>query len=111
MLRLTELKLPLDHGEDALKRAILKRLDVKPSELRAFAVFRRGYDARKKHDIALVYTVDVDVGDESAVLQRLRGDRHVGTTPDLTYRPAAHAPAHLKSRPVVIGLGPCGLFA
>src|ERR1700744_5454627 len=100
MLRLTELKLPLDHGEDALRRAVVKRLGVKPEELRGFTVFRRGYDARKKHDIALVYTVDVDVADEAALMRRLAGDRHVAPTPDLAYRPVAQAPATLKLRPV-----------
>ncbi len=111
MLRLTELKLPLDHGEDALRQAIIKRLGLKAGDLRGFTVFRRGYDARKSHDIALVYTVDVDVNDEDAVLKGAHKDRHLGPTPDLTYRFAARAPEYLTTRPVVIGLGPCGLFA
>ena len=111
MLRLTEIKLPLDHGENALRQAILKRLALKAADLRSFSIFRRGYDARKSHEIALVYTVDVDVENEAAVLKRAHKDRHVGPTPDLTYHFSAHAAENQPTRPVVIGLGPCGLFA
>ncbi len=111
MLRLTELKLPLDHADGALRQAILKRLGVKDTELRGFTVFRRGHDARKPTDIALVYTIDVEVDNEATILKRSRGDRHIGPTPDLTYRPVAEAPKDLPLRPIVIGLGPCGLFA
>ena len=109
MLRLTELKLPLDHGEDALKRAILKRLAIKPGALRGHTVFRRGFDARRTSDISLIYTVDVDVADEAALLARkIKG---VAVTPDTSYHHVAAAPPKLTHRPVVIGMGPCGLFA
>ena len=111
MLRLTDLKLPLDHPPGALAEAIGARLGLPAAALRGFTVFRRGYDARKRGAIALVYTLDVDVADEAAVLARLAGDRHVQPTPDTRYRPVARAPARLAHRPVVVGFGPCGLFA
>ena len=111
MLRLTELKLPLDHGENALRQAILKRLGLKAGDLLSFTVSRRGYDARKSDDITLVYTVDLEVSDEAAVLKRAAKDRRLSLTPDLTYHFAARAPETLATRPVVIGMGPCGLFA
>jgi hypothetical protein len=111
MLRLTEIKLPLDHPDAALKAAVLQRLGIPESELIRYTVFRRGHDARKKSDIHFVYTVDCEVRDEKAVLKRLHGDRHVSVTPDMAYRYVAQAPANLEERPVVIGLGPCGLFA
>jgi len=111
MLRLTEIKLPLDHPEAALKAALLQRLGLPEAALLGYTVFRRGFDARKKSDIHFVYTLDVDVKDEPAVLKRLRDDRHVTTTPDMAYRYVAQAPAGLEERPVVIGMGPCGLFA
>ena len=111
MLRLSEIKLPLDHGPEALKNAVLKRLRVPAHALKSFAVFKRGADARKKSAIQFVYIVDADVEDEAAVLKRLNGDPHVGPTPDLEYRFVAHAPQRLKMRPIVIGAGPCGLFA
>ncbi len=111
MLRLTELKLPLDHGDADLQAAILKRLGIKAAELLGYTIFRRGYDARKRTAIVFIYTVDLELRDEAAVLKRLRGDRHLGPTPDMAYRFVAKAPANFSNRPLVIGAGPCGLFA
>ena len=110
MLRLTELKLPLDHAEDALRTALLKRLGIAPSELVSFSVFRRGVDARKKSAIALIYTLDFEVSNEAALLRRLKGDRNVSLAPDMDYRFVTRAPPS-SPRPVVIGTGPCGLLA
>ena len=111
MLRLTEVKLPLDHPPEALRNAVLARLAVGDGELEHVTVVRRGWDARRKSSIQLIYTLDVGVRDESSVLARLAGDRHVGPAPDPTYRPVAKAPAMLTTRPVVVGSGPCGLLA
>ena len=111
MLRLTEVKLPLDHPEDALKAAVLKRLGIPEHELIRFELHRRGYDARKRGQIALVYTLDVEVTREAAVLKRLAGDKHVGPRPDMAYQFVAKAPPGFDNRPVVIGAGPCGLLA
>lgn len=111
MLRLTEVKLPLDHPEGTLRAAICQRLGIKDGELVNFSIFRRGYDARKKSAIILIYTLDVEVCNEAAVLKRLKGERTVMPSPDTTYRFVAQAPAELPTRPVVIGTGPCGLLA
>jgi uncharacterized FAD-dependent dehydrogenase len=109
MLRLTDIQLPLDHEEAALRDAILKRLGIAADALRGFTIFRRSYDARKKAAIVLIYSVDVDLVDETAALAR--GKDHVVPTPDTTYRFVARAPANLPKRPVVIGTGPCGILA
>lgn len=115
MLRLTELKLPLDHPEGAIEAAVCARLALRADELRAVQVARRAWDARKKSDIHLVYSVDLEVTDEAALLRRAARDkvlaRTLGPTPDTSYRHVAHAPAGGWKRPVVIGTGPCGLFA
>ena len=111
MLRLTDVQLPLDHSEDALVAAIFARLGIARDELLAHTVFRRGYDARKKHAISLVYTLDVAVRDEAQVLRRMKRDRHVSVAPDTGYKFVAQAPAGLRPRPIVIGFGPCGIFA
>jgi uncharacterized FAD-dependent dehydrogenase len=111
MLRLTELKLPLDHPPAAIEQAILERLAVPPAALLSHAIFRRAHDARRKPMIGLIYTVDVELADESAVRARLASDPRVQTTPDTSYRFVARAPADLRLRPVVIGAGPCGLLA
>jgi uncharacterized FAD-dependent dehydrogenase len=111
VLRITELKLPLDHTDDDLKAAILKRLGVDAADLVGYTVFRRGYDARKRSDIVFIYSVDVELRQESAVVARRAGDAHIRPTPDMRYRYVAQAPAGFTNRPVVIGAGPCGLFA
>jgi uncharacterized FAD-dependent dehydrogenase len=111
-MRLTELKLPLDHSTEDLRNAILKRLGIAAQELGGYTIFRRGHDARKPSAIVFIYTLDVELDDEAAVQKRLRGDRTVGPTPDMAYRFVAQAPqAPAWPRPVVIGTGPCGLFA
>jgi len=111
LIRITELSLPLDHPGDALRKAIVRRLGIADADLLDFTVFRRGYDARRKGAISFVYTIDLQVRDEAAVLSRLRQDRHVGPAPDTRYRYVARAPEGLRERPVIVGFGPCGLFA
>jgi uncharacterized FAD-dependent dehydrogenase len=112
MLRLSGLSLPLDHEADALPAAICARLDIGAEELRNFTVYRRGNDARKRTAILLVYTVDVELADEAPVLERFAGDKDVRPTPDMEYRFVAKAPEGWSGlRPVVVGAGPCGLFA
>ena len=110
MIRLTELRLPLNHAEDALRAAVLARLGIADAALRAMQVFRRGYDARKPQAIMLVYTLDVDVADEAAILARHAGDQRIGPAPDTAYRFVARAPEGIR-RPVVVGTGPCGFMA
>jgi len=111
MLRLTEIKLPLDHPPHAIHDAIIKRLGIRVDELKGFTLFRRGYDARKPSAILFVYTLDVEVANETKVLLRFKNDMHVKVAPDTRYHPVAQAPKGLAERPVVIGTGPCGLFA
>jgi uncharacterized FAD-dependent dehydrogenase len=116
MLRITELRLPLDHAEGALRPAILARLGLKDAQLQAFTIFKRSYDARKKSAIVLIYTLDCELADEAleaATLKHFAGDQHIRPTPDTRYRFVGHAsagaqPAH---RPLVVGFGPCGIFA
>jgi hypothetical protein len=111
MLRLTEIKLPLGHHADELPAAILQRLAIGAEDLLNFTVFRRGYDARKPSSISLIYTLDVEVRNEAALLKQLKGTPHIAPSPDTSYHFVAHAPDNFSERPVVIGTGPCGLFA
>ncbi|HQT72880.1 MAG TPA: NAD(P)/FAD-dependent oxidoreductase [Acidiphilium sp.] len=109
MIRLTEIRLPLDHTPDALRDAVLARLGIGEAALRGFTVFRRAVDARRKAAIVLTYTIDVEAKDEAELLARHAASRHVGPTPDIGYRlPRSRPPAR---RPIVIGTGPCGIFA
>eukprot|EP01037_Dinobryon_pediforme_P014509 gene14509-14631_t len=111
MLRLTELTLPIDHPPEALRTAAAERLGVTESGIVSFVIARRAHDARRKSAILMVYTLDVEVENEAAVLRGLSSDAKVRPTPDTTYRPVAAASGRASLRPVVIGAGPCGLFA
>ncbi|MCS0592217.1 NAD(P)/FAD-dependent oxidoreductase [Massilia norwichensis] len=111
MLRIAELKLPLDHPEPALRQAVLTRLGIGEDELIDFTVFKRSYDARKRSAIVLIYALDVQVKNEEQVLKRLRDDRQIAPSPDTAYKFVTSAkPAPGTPRPVVVGMGPCGLF-
>jgi uncharacterized FAD-dependent dehydrogenase len=111
MLRLTDIKLPLDHDEQALELAILSKLNISKSELLSFDLFKRGYDARNNRNIQLIYTLDVEVEKQEELLAQFSRDPQVRVTPDMRYKFVAQAPADPTHRPVVVGLGPCGLFA
>ena len=111
MLRLTEIRLALDHSGDALKAAIVRALGISEPELLGYRIRRRGYDARKSGEVVFVYTLDAEVRDEATLLQRIEHSQHIRKAPDETYHYPVQAPANIKTRPVVIGTGPCGLFA
>jgi len=117
MIRITELSLPWGdpadpRTQDALRRAILQRLKIEASDLLGFTVFKRSHDARRKdREIAFVYTLDVEVQDEDHVLAKHRNDRHVAVAPDISFRPPPRAANPGEDRPIVVGFGPCGVFA
>ena len=115
MLRINELRLPLNHAEAELRPAVVQRLGIEDSALKSFTVFKRSYDARKKSAMLLIYTVDCELEDEAAVLASHLGDHQIKPTPDTSYKFVGHAPADFhageRPRPVVIGFGPCGIFA
>jgi len=110
MIRITNLQLPLDHDETALSQAVLKRLSITAEELVDTVVHRRGYDARKKSKIVLIYTLDVNTTKNDALLATFAEDQLIKATPDMSYKFVAHAPAEITDRPLVIGFGPCGLL-
>jgi uncharacterized protein len=114
-IRLTEIKLPLDHAPEALQTAVLQRLALQADEIVSVRIFRRGFDARKKSDIHFIYTLDIVTTDNAAVLARAQQApklaTHTTVTPDTSYQFVTQAPSKAFRRPVVIGSGPCGLFA
>jgi uncharacterized protein len=117
MLRITEIKLPLTtaqekgHTEAEIRAALIKKLAINAADLLSFSIFKRGVDARKATAILLVYSLDVAVNGEAKVLAKLSRDPHVKPSPDTSYKFVTNAPTTLKSRPIVVGLGPAGLFA
>ena len=141
MLRITEIKLPLTsaaekgHTDAEIRAAVIKKLAINAADLLEFSIFKRGVDARKASAILLVYSLDVKVNGEAKVLAKLSRDPHVKPAPDTSYKFVTHTPSLLpgegaqltstlpsplngeghgggkKHRPIVIGLGPAGLFA
>ena len=117
MIRLTEIKLPVEkapsllHQEDEIRAAILKKLGIPASELVRFEIFKRGVDARKSHAILYVYSIDVEVKNEAKLLAKFSRDPHVKPAPDTNYQFVAKAPAGQQERPVIVGFGPAGIFA
>ena len=111
MLRLTEIRLPLDHAPEAISAAILQRLGIPATDLIHFTLHKRSYDARKSSAIILTYIIDVEVKNEAQLLAKFVGDAHVKSTPDMAYKFVTHAPEGLTERPIIVGFGPCGILA
>ena len=112
MLRITEFKLPIDHSDEQLRPALLAHLGLTSDELLDFTLFKRSYDARKKSaELCFIYTIDFQVKDEATLMARFPDDRHLSIAPDTAYKPVGQAPAELSERPIVVGFGPCGIFA
>ncbi len=111
-------RLPPPHPEAALRRLAAEALGIESTRIERLQVFKRSFDARKASDVLAVYIVDVALADpaqEAALLARHAGRPHVQPTPDMAWHPPGRAPAGWpadgRERPVVVGLGPCGLFA
>ena len=114
MIRLTEIKLPLNHAPEDLTTAITTKLKISAEQMASFVMFKRGYDARNKRNIQLIYTLDITLTDSDLtndLLVQFESDNHVKATPDTSYKYVGAAPKDLTERPVVIGFGPCGLLA
>ncbi len=114
MIRLTEIKLPLNHAPEDLTTAITTKLKISAEQMASFVMFKRGYDARNKRNIQLIYTLDITLTDSDLtndLLVQFESDNHVKATPNTSYKYVGEAPENLTERPVVIGFGPCGLLA
>jgi uncharacterized FAD-dependent dehydrogenase len=117
MLRLSDLKLPLDHTDDDLHKAIISTLHITEDELLDFTLFKRSFDARKKHNIKLIYQFEVALTDtaEQRVLEQFANQSFVRPSPDTSYQFVTEAaesfPVAAQQRPIVIGFGPCGMLA
>lgn len=117
MLRLNEIKLPLDHSDEDLNQAIIRKLAINADQLISTLVFKRSFDARKKHNILLIYQLDVELSAEAqaVVLEKFEGQSSVRISPDTRYQFVAQAnssfPKSDQYRPIIIGFGPCGILA
>ena len=113
MIRISELKLPLGHAEEALPALVAHTLGLAPAQIAHFTIFKRSFDARKA-ELLTVYIVDValhSAAQEAELLRQHPDNPHLRPSPDMAYVPVGQAPAGLAIRPVVVGFGPCGIFA
>ncbi|HWR98251.1 MAG TPA: NAD(P)-binding protein [Candidatus Methanoperedens sp.] len=110
MIRVFEVRLPLDHDEAQVRTALLARLAIPAAELLAWRVARRAVDARRKDRIQIVYQLDAEVADPAAVLACAAPGR-IEAAPELRYETPLPGEEQLAARPVVVGSGPAGLFA
>ena len=117
MLRLTEIKLPLEHAEADLAAAITDKLEISAEQLQGFSVVKRSYDARQQDNILLIYHLDVQLAAEleTQLLEKFVRQSFCRTSPDTSYQfvglAAADFPNSEQQRPLVIGFGPCGILA
>lgn len=111
MIRINELRLPIEHTPEQLERAILKRLQISEKDIIRFEIFKRSYDARKNFALSFIYTIDLSIRDEELVLKKFASDPHIRPSPNTQYQFVTKAPEQLKQRPIIIGFGPCGIFA
>ena len=108
MLRLNQIKLPLNHPPEAIADAVISRLKIAPSDLISWTIFRRAHDARNKSAITLIYSLDVEIKNEKDVLNRFALDESIKPSPNIDYCFVGKAPEKSFKRPIVIGAGPCG---
>ena len=116
MIRITELRLPLDHVPEALKYAAAERLGIPQSSIEQLTVFKRSHDARKKTALTFIYTLDLELSphakaNETALLERFADDPKISRTPDTGYHFVTQTPPEGMQRPVIVGFGPAGIFA
>lgn len=109
MIRVSELKLPIEGNQKTLEKKLAKALRVPVEEIKGYRIFKRSLDARKKDNIHYAYVVDVEVRNEKKILEKNR-DKNISKTPDLAYR-MMQGERMPEKRPVVVGFGPAGMFA
>ena len=116
MIRISEIKLTLAEAVQpapVLLAAACRVLGLAPEQISGVDVFKRSFDARKA-DLVAVYIIDVTLSDaahEPALLAKLGANPHIAPTPDMAWLAPVAAPDSLQLRPVVVGFGPCGIFA
>lgn len=113
MLRISQLKLPVTHTEEDLKKKIVHTLMCRTEAVQSYEIIKQSLDARKKPELFYVYTVDVKADNEKQLLKMLTRKKRAGNVQlheAMPYIFPAGGNEKLKSRPVVVGCGPAGLF-
>ena len=108
MIQITNVRLPLDADREALEKRAAKLLHISRREVEQMQIVRQSIDARRKQDLRMVYTLNLRLRDEDAALRRAE------VPVKRLDQPPYHFPDHKPwrgPRPVVVGMGPAGLFA
>lgn len=112
MIRINQLKLPVDHGKQDLEKKAAKLLKIPQDKIRKLTIRRQSIDARKKGELLYIYSVDVQIeGNEVSAVKRAKSPNILNVQEKIYQFPEPEAEAkHLPDRPVIIGFGPAGLF-
>ena len=109
MIRINQLKLPIEHKEQDIKKAAAKALRVNPEEIKELSIRKRSIDARKKNELKFIYAVDVTMKNEEKVVAKAKNP-NVTISSEVAYQVKITGTNPMKHRPVVVGSGPAGLF-
>lgn len=109
MLRIGQLKLEPNHSEQDLLQKIVKTLHISEKDVKQYQIKKKSIDARKKTYLQFVYTIDVEVINETRVLKKQKGNQVV-LAKEKAYEFPMQGTQHMKERPIIIGSGPAGLF-
>ncbi len=107
MIRIRQIKLPINHNKEDIENKILNKLKINKQELKGFKINKKSIDARK--DINYVYEIDAEIKNESKILNKKNPD--IIKTPNEKYEFKIIGKEKMKYKPVIIGSGPAGLFA
>lgn len=109
MIRLSNVSLPLDYNDEIISNKVCKELNISKSNIENISIFKRSIDARKKDNIQFIFTFDVNVNvNENSVINRSRSNNVTIATP---YEYNVPQCKKLNKRPLIVGFGPCGMFA
>ncbi len=109
MIRINQIKVPLDHNEQDILQKAAAVLRIRPAEILDFRIVKKSIDARKKSEIRISYSLDVSVASQKKTLAGCKG-KQVQAVEEIRYRFPATGKQPLRGRPVIIGTGPAGLF-
>ena len=111
MIKLSNLKIPLSYSDSSLLQTVCRQLNVQEKDVKTITLLKKSVDARDKGDVHFVMTLGAELKiNEEKVISRLR--RGVQAVLAKKERPEPVLPeAHFEHRPLVVGLGPAGLFA
>jgi len=109
MIRVPEIKLSLDQDESMILKEVARKLRIESEDIISYSIFKKSIDARKKSDLHFVYTVDVELKNEDIILKK-NSKKGITKAPKQSYEYKSIAPKNF-TRPIIVGLGPAGLFA